>query len=137
MFVPISSNVHALVEAVRLEKEISVPAVVISPKIEIPVQYWIPRFANGSPFATPLLHFQDRNIANPFGLYWGTTAGMKVSALRSRYPEHAQKYDWYLDLLAALKGNEPLVPKHALDWMLENGLLGRVAPKEPEESPPS
>lgn len=118
----------ALIEAVRLEGQVGVPAVVLSPKIEIPVEYWVPRFANGSPFATPLLHFRGLSIANPFGLYWGTTAGIKACARKERYPEHAEKYDWYLDLLAALKADEPLVPQSALDWMLEKGIVSRVEP---------
>ena len=120
----------ALVEAVRIENQVSVPAVMISTKIQIPMPYWIPRFQNGSPFATALLHFRGMAIANPFGMYWGTTGGNKAAARRAMYPEHAAKYDWYLDLLRAMKANEPLVPQDALDWMLENGIVRSIPPEE-------
>ena len=43
--------------------------VTLADDIEIPLEFWIPSFRNG-PIAAPLLHFRDRNIVNPFGIYW-------------------------------------------------------------------
>ncbi|WP_322104423.1 hypothetical protein [Paraburkholderia sp. J41] len=46
----------ALVAAVKIEGMIGVPAIALADDIEIPLDFWVPRFAHG-PYAVPLLHF--------------------------------------------------------------------------------
>jgi hypothetical protein len=58
----------ALVRAVKLEKMVGVPAILIADDVDIPLDYWLSRLQQGL-FVTPLLHFRDRNIVNPFGNY--------------------------------------------------------------------
>ena len=87
----------ALVRAVQLEKSVGIPAVVIADDVEIPDNYWLARFAHG-PFATALLHFRDRNIVNPFNLFWGESARNRASILMAENPEHQDKYLWFLAL---------------------------------------
>ena len=58
----------ALARAVKLEKSVGVPAVVIADDVEIPDALWFHRFQNGGLFLTPILHCRDRNIINPFNL---------------------------------------------------------------------
>ena len=75
----------ALVRAVKLERSVGIPAVVIADDIEIPDPVWLNRFANGL-FLTPILHFRDRNIVNPFNTWWFRSAATRASQLMSERP---------------------------------------------------
>jgi hypothetical protein len=75
----------ALVRAVKLERSVGVPAVVIADDIEIPDDFWLHRFAAGL-FQTPILHFRDRNIVNPFNTFWFRSAAVRASQLM--WPAH-------------------------------------------------
>lgn len=77
----------ALVRAVRLERSVGVPAVVIADDIEIPDAVWLNRLANGL-FQTPILHFRDRNIVNAFNLFWFRSAATRASQLMGHSPSH-------------------------------------------------
>lgn len=123
----------ALVRAVQLEKSVGVPAVVIADDVEIPDNYWLARFANG-PFATALLHFRDRNIVNPFNLFWGESAKTRASILMAENPEHKDKYLWFLALHKAVVSGDPLIPPHSLERFLREGVL-QFKPPVAQENP--
>ncbi len=103
----------ALVRAVNLEKSVGIPAVVIADDVEIPDEYWLARFAHG-PFGTALLHFRDRNIANPFSIMWGASAATRASMLMAESPAHKDKYLWFLALYEAVKNGQELIPPAVL-----------------------
>jgi len=119
----------ALVRAVRLESTVKVPGVVLSPEVEVPLAAWYARFRDG-PFSAPLLHFDGKNVVNPFNRYWFASARMRVSQLWEKSPQHAEKYDWFLRLSDQLEADELLVPQSAVDEMLALGILGKGARDE-------
>jgi hypothetical protein len=112
----------ALVRAVKLEKSVGVPAVVIADDVEISDNYWLTRFANG-PFGTALLHFRDRNIVNPFNVMWGTSAANRASILMSESPEHRDKYLWFLALHKAVQNGQELIPPDVFARFVREGIL--------------
>lgn len=115
----------ALVRAVRLEGEIGVPAVVIADDIEIGDEIWVQRFAHGL-LATPVLHFRDRNIVNPFNSYWFASASTRTKLLMQRSPDYSDKYLWFLALHEAVASGSELVPPIVLQRLLERGVLKRI-----------
>ena len=115
----------ALINAVKLEKMVGVPAVVISDDIVIPENYWLERFRNG-PYATSLLHFRDRNIVNPFNLMWGASAAMRASLLMENSPNHRNKYLWFLALYDALNAGKILIPEATYQSFIDRGILAFV-----------
>ena len=112
----------ALVRAVRLESTVKVPGVVLSPEVEVPLSAWITRFRDG-PFSAPLLHFSGLNIVNPFNPYWFASARMRVCQLLELFPQHSDKYEWFLKLSEHVEAHEPLVPQIALDEMPALGII--------------
>jgi hypothetical protein len=118
----------ALARAVKLERVVSVPAVVISDDIEIPDEVWLSRIANG-PFQTPILHFRDRNIVNPFNLFWGTSAGHRASKLMAESPQHKDKYLWFLSLYEAVKSQRELIPSEVLARLAREGKIKFIPPR--------
>lgn len=112
----------ALVRAVRLEASVRVPAVVISPEVELSMAPWVTRFSHG-PFAAPLLHFQGINFVNPFNPYWFASARMRISQLWSEFPQHEEKYRWLLALSDALEREETLVPDLVVQELLNLGII--------------
>jgi hypothetical protein len=126
----------ALVHAVKLEKSVGVPAVMIADDVDIPDNYWLSRFSSG-PFATPLLHFRDRNIVNPFNTMWGASAGDRASQLMARSsPEHKDKYLWFLALHRAVASGQELIPPDVLARFLQEGILKRTS-LDPQQDPQS
>lgn len=123
----------ALARAVKLERSVGVPAVVVADDVEIPDNYWLARFQHG-PFVTALLHFRDRNIVNPFNLMWGRSAKNRASILMAEHPEHKDKYLWFLALYDAVAGNEQLVPPNVLNRFVEQGIL-QFKPLDSPEKP--
>jgi hypothetical protein len=73
----------------------------------------VPAFAyprrGQSNFQRPLLFFDDLWIVNPFGIMWGYSAMTRVQ-LAERFPEHNEKYGWFLSLYEAVRDGHPLVP---------------------------
>ena len=116
----------ALVRAVKLESMLSVPAVVLADDIEVADELWYPQLI-GEPDAvvvTPLLHFRDRNIVNPFNRYWLLSAGGRAQALMESNPAHKDKYLWFLALHQAVTDRHQLVPKSLIDRLVREGLVG-------------
>lgn len=124
----------ALVRAVKLEKAVGVPAVVIADDVEIPDNYWLKRFVNGT-FGTPLLHFRDRNIVNPFSLMWGASAANRASELMATSPEHRDKYLWFLALHKAAANGQELIPPEVFARFLRDGVLKPMG-AETQSNPP-
>ena len=122
----------ALARAVKLERSVGVPAVVIADDIEIPDAVWLNRFANGL-FQTPILHFRDRNIVNPFNLFWFRSAATRASQLMSTSPSHRDKYLWFLALHEAVGNGQELVPPAAMARFIRDGILVRTIPESPPE----
>jgi len=125
----------ALVRAVKLEKSVGVPAIVIADDIEIPDAYWLARFQHG-PYVTALLHFRDRNIVNPFNLMWGVSAATRASILVSENPQHKDKYLWFIALHDAVaSGQELLIPPDVIKRFMEQGILKFRTSDEQNEPP--
>jgi hypothetical protein len=113
---------EALVRAVQLEKLVSFPMVAVADDIEIPDAYWACRFAEGI-LATPVLHFRDRNIVNPFNQFWFRSAGGRVGQMMEESPNHKDKYLWFLALYDAVWNEKELVPQIVIDRFLRDGIL--------------
>lgn len=112
----------ALVRAVKLEGSVSYPAVAFSPEVELPLNLWVARFQHG-PFVAPVLHFNGLSLVNPFNPYWFASAGMRASQLLVQFPEHEEKYNWFLALTEAVRRNDTLVPEPVLAELLKLGVL--------------
>ena len=112
----------ALVRAVKLESTIKVPAIALSPEVEIPLPSWIPRFADDL-FSSPILHFDGLNIVNPFNRFWFKSAINRVVQLQDAYPQHNDKYNWFLSLADAVEANDFLVPQSVVTTLINEGVL--------------
>lgn len=122
----------ALAAAVKIESMVRVPAVALSDDIEIPLDFWVARYAQG-PYAVPLLHFRDRNIVNPFSPIWGVSAAHRCRELMKASPAHKQKYLWFLALYDAVSSDSQLVPDSAFREMLEKEIIKWVPPGAPQQ----
>jgi hypothetical protein len=119
----------ALVRAFKLERSVGVAAVVIADDVEIPDDYWLARFADAKgQFLTPLLHFRDRNIVNPFNIMWHYSAGGRAQKLMSESPAHKDKYLWFLALHKAVGDGQPLIPPAVFERFIQDGTLKRAGP---------
>jgi hypothetical protein len=116
----------ALVRAVRLEKLVSVPAVVVADDILVPDDFWANRFRSGS-VATPLLHFRDRTIVNPFNIFWFRSARGRAAMLMEQFPKYRDKYQWFLALHAAIEADADLIPPEALTRLVDMGIVVRTS----------
>jgi len=112
----------ALIRAVTIEKSIKIPAVAISKEINIDIELWFPRFINGL-FFSQLLHFQGQTIVNPFNMMWFQSAILRVTQLLDQYPEHKDKYDWFLSLANSVEKNELLIPENVYNIMIKQGII--------------
>jgi len=121
----------ALARAVMLERSVGIPAVVISDDIEIPDALWTLRFVSG-PFGTPVLHFRDRNIVNPFNYMWGVSAHDRVSRLMNASPAHKDKYLWFLSLYEAVRNGRELIPAEVFARFVREGIL-KPRPTQPNQ----
>jgi hypothetical protein len=122
----------ALVRAVKLEKDVGVPAVVVADDVEIPDEIWLHRFQVGL-LLTPLLHFRDRNIVNPFNPMWYRSASTRATRLMETSPAHRDKFLWFLALHRTVGENAELVPPSVVARFLRDGILRRM----PLESQPA
>lgn len=120
----------ALVRAVKLEKSVGVPAVVVADDVEIPDEFWLCRFSAGL-FQTPILHFRDRNIVNPFNIMWFRSAADRASQLMAASPAHKDKYLWFLALHEAVGNGLELVPPVVMARFVRDGILVRKVPEAP------
>ncbi|OOG45011.1 hypothetical protein [Polaromonas sp. A23] len=114
----------ALVRAVKLESRIKIPGVGFSPEVEIPVSAWMPHFADEI-FLSPILHFRDITVVNPFNKFWFASARSRVAEMLNRFPEHSKKYEWFLELSAAVERRDVMVPSSVIDFLLAEGVIKR------------
>jgi hypothetical protein len=112
----------ALTRAVKLEKSVGVPAVVIADDVEIPDDFWLCRYARDV-LSTHILHFRDRNIVNPFMPIWFQSARMRALQLMEASPSHKEKYEWFLALHDSVGRDEPMIPPGLMERFLRDGSL--------------
>jgi len=97
-----------LVRAAELEKEVKKPCIVLDSAALPPIP--LDKLKEIPPILRQLLFFEGIWIVNPFNVMWGTSAEMRVTQLKERYPQYSDKYDWFLRLYNAVKSGAPLVP---------------------------
>jgi hypothetical protein len=98
---------QALVRAARIEKHVKHPCVAVDPAIALGGEYWpvgVPNLYRG------LVYFDGLRVVNPCNMMWGTSAMTRASQLRDKYPEHAEKWDWFLRLCGAILERRPMIP---------------------------
>jgi hypothetical protein len=122
----------ALTRAVKLERSVGSPAVIIADDIEIPDDLWLCRFARGV-LSTSILHFRDRNIVNPFMPTWFQSARTRALRLMEVSPSHKDKYLWFLALHDAVNCDQPMIPQGVMERFVREGAL---AFKSGSENPP-
>ena len=123
----------ALVRAVKLESTVKIPAVAFSPEVEVPLKAWLPHFA-GEVFSSPVLHFRNISVVNPFNQFWFQSSRTRVGQMKERFPAHAAKYNWFLDLGQAVDNGELLVPQAVTDRLVADGVI--VWTPYPDEAAP-
>lgn len=106
-----------LVKTSRLEKSIKKPCIAIDASVDIPDEWWL---CTNNPFQRPILFYDGIQLVNPFNVTWGQSAWHRVKLMRDKYPEHRDKYDWFIQLYEAAKAGARLVPHRFPD-------TGRVA----------
>lgn len=115
----------ALIRAVNLESSIGIPAVAIADDIEINDLVWARFFADG-PFSTPIFHYRDRNIVNPFNHFWFASAGNRAQQLLEEHPRHKDKYLWFLALHTAVASGKNLTPDGKQEQLVAEGILAPI-----------
>jgi len=118
----------ALARAVKLERSVGIPAVVIADDIEISDKDWFCRFKNGL-LQMAILHFRDRNIVNPFNFMWYRSAADRARKLMTASPAHKDKYLWFLALHEAVENDQALVPPAVLERFMQMGVVKRRTPE--------
>ena len=98
---------QSLIRAIEIEKSIKNPCVVLHPDIEIPREWWPPV---PNPFLRKLMYYEGNIIVSPFNIMWGESAMTRVSMMLERYPEHHDKFKWFLKLYETVWSAKPLVP---------------------------
>ena len=98
---------QALSRAVEVEKRIRRPCVGLHASVDMPDIFWLNDADN---YLRPLLFFDGIVLVNPFNIGWGVSARHRVAMMRDEYPEHSEKYDWFLRLYDAVSSGENLVP---------------------------
>ena len=99
----------ALIRAVRLERTIGHPLVILDPAIKVPLSFY-PQ-AGMHPFERGLFFYDGSWMVSPFYRYFGPSAMARVSYMMEVHPEHKAKYEWLLGLYKAVIAGELLVPK--------------------------
>lgn len=122
----------ALVRAVKIEKLVSVPAVVLADDIEVPDSLWLRQFlpSGDGILNTPVLHFRDRNIVNPFNPMWLLSAGRRAEQLMEASPGYMDKYLWFLALHSAVTSRRALVPPEVYARFVREEIIVPVPPEE-------
>lgn len=98
---------EALTKAVRIEKTIRHPCVAIDGDITIPPNWWTDPDRN---LGRPVLHFDGITLVNPCNYAWGASAQMRVRSMATAFPQHRDKFAWFLRLHSAIFSELPLVP---------------------------
>jgi hypothetical protein len=100
---------QALVHAVQIEKTIKRPCVAFHDSVKIPSKYWN---AEIPPVVRGVVHFDGISLVSPLTFFWGTSAITRAYGLAEDYPEHKDKYEWFIKLCEAILNGNPLVPQN-------------------------
>lgn len=121
-----------LVRAVAVEKTVRHPCVALDSGIIPSPRLWLPYERN---IERPLLFYGERWIVNPMGLFWGASAATRVALLSEEFPDHSDKFSWFLELHSRVFDPAPLIPTPE-QWTALGGLLdeNRV-PRVPTAKP--
>jgi hypothetical protein len=98
---------QALNRAMEVEKQIKYPCVTLHSSVSVPDIFWL---EEADTLLRPLLYFEKITLVNPFNAMWGVSARNRVEKMSEQYPEHREKYDWFLRLHDAVMRREALVP---------------------------
>lgn len=101
-----------LIKAVRLEKSVRKPCIAIDATVDVPDDWWL---YTSNPFQRPVLFYDGIRLINPFSVAWGYSAWHRVKLMRDKYPQHRDKYDWFIQLYEEVKSGSRLVPPHLTD----------------------
>lgn len=113
---------EALTKAAVLEKSIKHPCIALHPDIKIPEAWWLSNHQN---IERGLLYFGGINLVNPCNIAWGQSAAMRVIQMRDKWPEHRDKFDWFLELHQAIFSPVPMIPPQF--FMESNTKHGAIA----------
>jgi len=113
-----------LVNAIKTEKTIKKPCIVIHPSA-VPSQL----VYNGaiSNFERTIIFYDGQWIVNPFNIIWGLSATERVKELKRTYPKFAETYDWFLALYKAVKSEDLLLPDYL---QAEGHMLRKIGAKQ-------
>lgn len=98
---------EALVRAVAVEKTVRSPCIALDERIVPPPGAWFPYENN---LHRALLYYESRWLVSPLSVAWGVSAATRVENLKAEYPEHSDKYDWFLEFHRHIFDEEPLIP---------------------------
>jgi hypothetical protein len=98
---------QALVQAVEVEKRVKRPCVALHESIQVPNDLWN---EDQNPFSLGLMFYDGIRLVNPFSVFWGRTAAARISRLAEAYPDHRDKYEWFLSLYENVVSGKMLVP---------------------------
>lgn len=115
---------EALVKAANIEKTIGLPIIAISDEIDIGINYWMHCIVHRV-FDLPIIHYDNRNIINPFNNYWFKSAEIRLANLKSNHPEHKAKYDYMLTMIEDIKAEKEFVPKAIIENLLEKKIISK------------
>ncbi len=112
---------EALVKAVKIEKTIRHPAVALSSDISVHSALWLAALEHKN--LGTLIHYEGLNCVSPFNVYWFQSGRHRVEQMKERWPQFSEKYDWFLKIAEILDSGRTLVPKHAIDELVREGVL--------------
>ncbi|WP_143277489.1 hypothetical protein [Bordetella genomosp. 9] len=114
----------ALIRAVRLEDTVKMPLVQIDDTIQLDDMWWPYHFVRSN-LELPYLHFEGRNLVNPFNIMWFQSAATRMRQLMDETtdPHHLEKYEWFLRLWRAVDEGNPMAPPGVRERLLEAGVL--------------
>jgi hypothetical protein len=113
---------EALVKAVDIEKYVEHPVIALSEEISLGLEYWHLGFQH-TVFDLPIIHWDKRNIINPFNNYWFASAVINLRRIKESNPLHKNKYDYLLKLVEAIDSNECFIPQPIIDDLLKQKLI--------------
>jgi len=116
---------EALVKAVDIEKCVRHPVIALSEEISLELNYWLLGFEY-SVFDLPIIHYDNRNIINPFNNYWFTSAVINLGNIKERNPLHTLKYDYLLKLAEAISSGKCFIPQPIIDDMLQKKMIKEI-----------
>lgn len=98
-----------LVVAARIEKTILHPCVGIH-RDALPPNLSIVHLSQAPVLLRSILYYDGHWIVNPFNIMWYRSAGTRAVLLRQEFPNHSEKYDWFLRLYDAVERGERFLP---------------------------